>query len=290
MLIYTYPMCSVASATANDSATERLSVPLGNCATNIGFNHDVLCGECYCQPYILTDTFTTQLSLHYGSQELLRIDVYSADGATLLGSTTTFNSTTSFNEYGVQSTTQFLFSDIRDVTTENCYRLQFVYDFEAYMSEPYCLIQCTESSVLICSDYDNIDCNNRVWSYSTDYYTTPGTIVPMSNCIRLKAVVDYKEVAIENTYLEVDTTISSITKHTKSRMIESKELNVWKIPQWQVQNLKAILGGKNLRITIGTDTQYYQVKGGFTKGNDNSSMWFPTIKLEKICQIFNKSC
>ena len=181
-------------------------------------------------------------------------------------------------------------SDMATVAGADCFRLQFVYDFESYMSEPYCLIQCTESSVLICSDYDNIDCNNRVWSYSTDYYTTPGTIVPMSNCIRLKAVVDYKEVAIENTYLEVDTTISSITKHTKSRMIESKELNVWKIPQWQVQNLKAILGGKNLRITIGTDTQYYQVKGGFTKGNDNSSMWFPTIKLEKICQIFNKSC
>jgi hypothetical protein len=283
-------MCSVASATSNNSATERLSVPLGNCATNIGFNHDVLCGECYCQPYLITDTFTTQLSLFYGTQDLIRIQIFSADGLTILANTTTFNSTTSWNEYGVQSTTSFLMSDMATLAGTDCFRLKFVYDFESYMSEPYCLIQCTESSVLICSDYDNLDCNNRVWSYSTDYYTTPGTITPMSNCIRLKAVVDYKEVAIENTYLEVDTTISSITKHTKSRMIENKELNVWKIPQWQVQNLKAILGGKNLSITIGTDTQYYQVKGGFTKGNDNSSMWFPTIKLEKVCQIFNKSC
>jgi len=288
MLIYTYPMC--ATPTSNFSATERVKVPLGNCANNLGFNHTPLCNECYCQPFELTDTFTTQISLFYGTQELIRIDIYSSDGSTLIGTTTTFDSTSSFNEFGSQSTTRYLMSDIRDEIEVDCFRLKFIYEFEEYMSEPYCLVKCDEPTILICSDYDILDCNDRVWGYNTDYYTTPGDVVPMNNCIRLSAVMEFGETDIQNEYVVIDTSISSVTKHTKSKLIDATELRVWAIPEWQVYNLKAILGGKNLRITANGETKYYQVKGGFNKGNTISSMWFPVIKLEQVCQIFNKSC
>jgi hypothetical protein len=292
MLIYQYPICVMLNS--NNSATERVKVPIGFCATNLGFNHTPLCNECYCQPYELTDRFTTQLSLVTGTQELIRIDIYSQDGSTLLGALTDdvldWQSTSSFNEFGSQSTTSYLMSTIRDKVEVDCFRITFVYEFEEYMSEPYCLVKCEEPTILICSDYDILDCNDKVWGYNTDYYTTPGTVTPMNNCMRLNAVLDYHETDIQNEYVTIDTSISSVTKHTKSKLIDSIELRVWGIPEWQVKLLKAVLGGKNLRITVNGETQYYQVKGGFNKGNTISSMWFPVIQLEQVCQIFNKSC
>jgi len=288
-------MCG--SQTSNSSSTERVSLPLGICGINLGFNHNPLCDECYCQPYELTDTFTTQLSLAGGVQELLRIEIYSTDKTTLLGTLAIgdFNSTTCFNEYGVQSTTSYLMSDCRDKANSDCFRLNFVYDSEEYMSEPYCKVQCSQyecepSTLLICSDYDVLDCNNRVWGFSSNYYTTSGDIVPMSNCIRLEAVCEFKNTDVKNDYVVIDTSISSVTKQTKTNIIDAIELRVWEIPEWQAKNLRAILGGKNLRITINGETKYYQAKSGFSKENDISNMWFPVIKLEQSCQIFNKTC
>lgn len=288
MIIYTYPMCS--TTTSNRSATERVSIPLGTCVNNLGFNHTPNCNECYCQPYIDGDLFTIQLNLSK-VEELLRIDIYDLNN-TLVGtlSYASGQSVTIWNEYGVQSTTQIEMSELRGIAGIDCFRLNFVYTSVSYMSEPYCLLTCNESSALICSTYDRVDCNNRVWGYNTEYYKTPGRDVPMNNCIRLKAVLEFTDNAIENTYEEVDTTISSIVRHTKSKLTEIRDFRIWSVPEWQIKNIKSILGGKNLSVDYNNNLDYYQVKGGLTKNNDKSSMWFPNVKLEKVCQIFNKSC
>lgn len=288
MLIYTYPMCS--TTTSNLSSTEILSVPLGSCIKNNGFNHDPNCGECYCQPYIDGDIFTIQLIIPR-IEQLDRIDIYDLNG-NLLGSQgfTGGQSVTIWNEYGVQSTTQIEMSELRNIAGVDCFYLNFIYDTVSYRSEPYCLLKCNESSVLICSTYDRVDCNGKVWGYNNELYKTPGIDVPMNNCIRLKAVLELNDAAIENTYEEVDTTISSIVKHTKSKMTEVRDLRIWSVAEWQVLNIKSILGGKSLSVENQSGKDYYQVKGGLAKNNDKSSMWFPIVKLEKICQIFNKTC
>lgn len=291
MLIYTYPMCADAPAQANNSATERVKVPLGNCFDNLGFDEDCGCLSKYCQLYKDTDTFTTQLYLASGLQTLIRIDIY--DLNSVLVGTIAYgvgsNTKSIWNEYGVQSTTLIDMGAIHTEAGVDCFYLKYVYTSESYESAPYCLVGCEEKSILISSTYNTIDCNNRVWNYNILYDEDGNNIVPFSNEIRLKGVVDFNSVGIENTYEEADTSISVRRIHTKSTRTNQFDLRIWRTAEWQVRNLSSILGGTNLTIKDDTGTSQYECKSGFEKGNMGSD-WFPSIQLQQVCSLFNKNC
>lgn len=289
MLIYTYPMC--VTPTSTNSATERVKVPISNCAKNIGFDEDCGCLSKYCQLYKDEDVFTVQLYLQNGLQTLIRTDIYDLNDtlvATLdygVGS----NTKSIWNEYGVQSTTLLNMHELREKGAVDCFYLDFIFDEEHYVSAPYCLVGCEEKSFLISSTYNTIDCNNRVWNYNILYDEDTNNIVPMSNEIRLKGVLEFNAVGIDNVYEEVDTSISTRRVHTKSSRVNNYDLRVWRVAEWQVKNISAILGGTDLKITDDNGSAFYECKSGFQK-NAQGSDWFPVIQLQQTCSISNKNC
>lgn len=289
MLIYTYPMCGV--AVSNTTSTERVKVPIGNCANNLGFDEPCDCMSSYCQLYKDTDTFTIQLSLQNGLQTLIRIDIYDLDNNLVASKPYGLltNTKSIWNEYGVQSTTLIDMGGLHDIAGVDCFYLDFIYDNEHYVSAPYCLVKCEDKSFLISSTYTSIDCNNKVWNYQTLYDEDANSIVPMSNEIRLKGSLNFIARSGENVYEEADTSITTRRIHTKSTQIYEYELRGWSIPEWQVKLLSAILGGSDLKITDEKGSALYETNGGFSK-NAMGSDWFPLIKLQQVCSIFTKNC
>lgn len=277
---------------SNFSATERVKVPIGSCANNLGYDEPCGCLSKYCQLYKDTDTFVTQLYLTNGLQTLIRIDIYKSTTGSYVGTVpygVGSNTKSIWNEYGVQSTTLIDMGAIRTLAGADCFYLDYIYTSEHYVSAPYCLVGCEEKSFLISSDYTTIDCNNRVWNYNILYDEDGNNIVPMSNQIRLKGVLEFNAVGIDNVYEEVDTSISTRRVHTKSSRVNNYDLRVWRVAEWQVKNISAILGGTNLKITDDNGSAFYECKSGFQK-NAPGSDWFPVIQLQQTCSIFNKNC
>jgi len=289
MIIYNYPLCT-APFTSNLSRTERLKLRFADCPHNLGFDETQGClASCYCQPYIEGDSFTYQI-IHSDSNVLpVSINVYLIDGSdmgVIVLDYTGFN-----NEYGYQTNIVFDMDAISLFAGADCFKVQVNFAVETYMSEPFCKVKCNSSSILLCSDYVRKDCNGVVFSFDSDFFVFPTPEVSMSNCMRLKAVLEKTSVAVENTYEEISTSLISRYRQTKGKIIDQYELRVWDIPEWQVKRLQALLAGTNLTLTDSNGDVYnLQVRGGFDKGNATGSNWFPVIKLEGICQTFNKRC
>lgn len=287
-LIFTYPGC--VGNVSNQSRTERVTLRLAQCVDSGGWNHTPLCLECYCQPYLEDDVFTFQIGLPY-DQLFVSMKIYDLDGNYL--NAIIPDHTTYWDIYGVQSNVKLDMGIVLAAAGTPCFRVELNYSDNSYMSEAFCPVLCDQETVLIYSDYDNIDCNGRVFDFSDAYSSFPLPAIATRNAIRLVATLEYSGVNIENTYNEIDTSISSRIVQTKSKNINVYQLRVWGIPAWQVKHLSAILSGKNLVVQEGnnsSDAQIYQVKGGFDKGVKTGNLWFPIIQLEQQCNIFNKAC
>lgn len=289
MIIHTYPLCLLGTETSNDSRTERLQLIFGDCARVLGFNEEDECGACYCQPFIDGDKFIFQIPLE--SYDVVdSVDLYTLDEV-FIANVPLFDATSLLTEFGAFTNLEFDMSTYSTLAGVDCFKVQVTYGDTTYMSGGFCKVQCEEPTLLFCSDYNKKDCNGTIYNFSVIHNASTLPAVVYSNCMRLKAVIERKGVAEENTYDEVNTSLSSRIVHTKSKTIDQYELRIWGIPEWQVDRIKAVLAGKNLTITA-TNGRIYtlQVKSGFEKGNEKGSLWFPIVKLEKSCEIINKNC
>jgi hypothetical protein len=289
MIIHTYPLCLVGTETSNDSRTERLQLIFGDCARVLGFNEEDECGACYCQPFIDGDKFIFQIPLE--SYDVVKsVDLYTLDEV-FIANVELFDATSLLTEFGAFTNLEFDMSTYSTLAGVDCFKVLVSYTDIRYMSGGFCKVQCNEPTLLFCSDYTKKDCNGTIYNFSVIHNASTLPAVVYSNCMRLKAVIERKGVAEENTYDEVNTSLSTRIVHTKSKTIDQYELRIWGIPEWQVDRIKAVLAGKNLTITAPNGRIYtLQVKSGFEKGNEKGSLWFPIIKLEKSCEIINKNC
>ena len=289
MIIKTYPLCLVGEEVSNNSRTERLELIFGNCGTALGFNETDECGACYCQPYIEGDKFIYQIPLS-SYDVVTRVDLFTLDSA-FIANVPLFDATSLLTEFGAFTNIEFNMDTLNTLAETYCFRVQVRYGDTTYMSEPFCKVKCEEPTLLFCSDYNNKDCNGTIYNYTVIHNASTIPAVVYSNCMRLKAVIERKGVAEENTYDEINTTLSSRIVHTKSKTIDQYELRIWGIPEWQVDRIKAVLAGKNMTITAVNGRIYtLQVKSGFEKDNERGSLWFPVVKLERSCEIINKNC
>jgi len=297
MLIYEYPLCLTASIVSNNSRTDTLDLIFGECTDPLGFNEED-CQGCYCQPYIMSDKFVYQIRNNVFEDEgVTSLDIYSVENV-FIANVPIFESTSYLTEQGAFTNILFNMSELNILAETGCFKVQVTFSDSTYMSEPFCLISldtncdsCEEPTLLFCSEYNYMDCNNTIYSSKVFHNASSFPTFEYSNCMRLKAVLERKTIAEENTYDEINTSLSTRIVHTKSKTIDQYELRIWGIPEWQVDRIKAVLAGKNLNITATNGRVYrLQVKSGFEKGNDKGTLWFPVVKLEKSCEIINKNC
>jgi len=282
MIIYTYPLCSAGSVVSNNSRTERLKLRFGTCSSPLGFDEEIKCGSCYCQPFIDGDKFVYQIQTDT-YKVVSNLKVYSIDNI-FIANVPIFTAVSIYSNYGTYSNIEFDMSVLNALAGTDCFKIQVNYADESYMSEPFCKIVCNES-ILICSDYNKKDCNGTI--YKADVIHNASGFLPVySNCMRLRGTLEYNGVDLENTYEEVTTTVSNRVVHAKSKINDVYELRIWGIAEWQVTRLRAVLSGLNLSINGDT----YILDSGFTKGVSIGSLWYPVIKLRKTCELFNKSC
>jgi hypothetical protein len=293
MLIYQYPLCSTSSLVSNNSRTERLSLLFGTCANSLGFNEEVDCLGCYCQPYIDGDKFIVQLNTNVYQTELTGY-VTDLDN-NVISNVLDIVWTSLLTEYGAFINVELDMDMLNLLAGQDCFKVYIKTrdindNTSIWYSVPFCRLNCDEPSVLICSDYTKRDCNNTIYSYSVIHNASSIPAVVYSNCFRLKGVLEKRSVAIENTYDELETSLSTRVVHTKSKSIDQYELRIWGIPDWQVDRLKAVLGGTTLTIKQNNRTYTLEVKSGLEKNTEIGNLWYPVIKLEKSCQKTLKSC
>jgi hypothetical protein len=289
MLIYQYPLCSTSSLVSNNSRTERLSLLFGTCANSLGFNEEVDCLGCYCQPYIDGDSFIYQIHTDIFQTDEIDVKILDLDG-NVLSVVTDMEYTALLTEFGAFINFVFNMDILALQAGQDCFKVYIKTQQGISVSVPFCRLKCDEPSVLICSDYTKRDCNNTIYSYSVIHNASSIPAVVYSNCFRLKGVLEKRSVAIENTYDELETSLSTRVVHTKSKSIDQYELRIWGIPDWQVDRLKAVLGGTTLTIKQNNRTYTLEVKSGLEKNTEIGNLWYPVIKLEKSCQKTLKSC
>ena len=290
MLIYEYDLCDTGSLVSNNSRTERLPILFGNCSNKLGFNEDVDCFGCYCQPYIDGDKFIIQLptDIYYESPNF---SVTTLENEFIAYINSIVTSTSLLTEYGAFINIELDMDLISAEAGTDCFKVLVKFsDSSLFYTAPYCKMKCDEPSVLICSDYTKKDCNGTIYTYQVIHNASSIPAVVYSNCFRLKGELEKRSIGVENTYDEIATSLSTRVVHTKTKIIDQYDLRIWGVPEWQVERLKAVLGGTNLTIEQNGRKLSLEVKSGFEKGVNVGSLWFPVIKLEKSCQKVLKNC
>ena len=284
MIIYEYDTC--VSQTSNNSRTDRIPILFGSCGNSLGFNEEIDCLDCFCQPYIDGDKFIYQIQTDVFQSTFESVVVVNG---VEVGSVE-LEYTSLLTNFGAFVNIEFDMDVISLVANSDCFKVNIVMeDSTIFESTTFCRLACDEPSFLISSDYKGKDCNGTIYSYSVIHNASGGTI-PYSNSIRFKGDIELRSIAIENTYEEINTTQNDSVVHTKSKLIDQFDLRVWGVPEWQIKILKSILGGLNLKVIKGNREYSVEVKGSFDKGPEKGNLWYPTIKLEKICTKILNNC
>lgn len=153
-------------------------------------------------------------------------------------------------------------------------------------SEPYKIPTCDTPTVLVQSEYKNIDCIPH-------FYGTPDPFLAASN----PPPINYQPIlyraslrVIAEVYLENVST--EITQNENNRVIAQTQKETYvlqalgTLPPYAVSMLKSALYGDSLTI----DNLGYVNPSEINKNNEGARSFFPNISIEKICKNNNKIC
>jgi hypothetical protein len=153
-------------------------------------------------------------------------------------------------------------------------------------TEPYKIPTCQTPSILIESEYKNLDCIPRFYGIPNPFLAASSnppvgyTPVPYRASFRILGEIALNSFSVENLINENDKILSQVERQTYE--IQAYE----EIPPYAAELLKTALYGNNLTI----EGAQYVNAGEIQKNTENSPMFLPTVTVEKVCRNANKSC
>lgn len=144
-------------------------------------------------------------------------------------------------------------------------------------SEPYCLVQCNEPTLLICGEYTDKDCEGNYYGnfILPNGKEAPNNYVP---CFRVRGVIEpdgYEFVKTQN-----------FTKTIKSQQKERFILYLQPVPYYVAKQVSIAFNSQRLTI----DGQEYSGALKLNKNFDEGSQWIIKENIYIECSEINFTC
>lgn len=289
LISYTVPL--VSTAEDNNSHIVKTKILIKDCS-NFGDPNEDCDGwnfnRCpndthYCQPFIQGDKIYGQLKFD--------LRLYSISGFQIINTVTGANIYTSafvsiqtgrdpsnnFYLNYVIDTSNAAFNDVTCFYTKITLSPKQQGDSIFFASEPYCVIQCNENSLLIKGNYPNgYDCFGNYYGSVTGGLLSGASIyIPQ---VRIRGVVEPDNFDFEKTINHFKT----IKSQQKARFILFSQ----PLPYYVVKQVAVCFNSKEVTI----DGSVYTGTIKLTKNNEEGSMWILKENIFQDCDEINFTC
>lgn len=289
LVSYTVPVLS--SSEDNNTKIQKALILIKDCSQYgdpdndcLGFNFNRCPNDSkYCQPFILGDKIYGQLKF---DQKLYAISAFqiinTATGANIYSSSFVTLQT------GIDELNNSYINYVIDTGHASFASVECFYTMIAltprqgegtiyYTSEPYCIVQCNENTLLILGEYPNgYDC------YGGYYGSLSGGVLPGASIyipqVRIRGVV-------ESDNFDFEETINN-KKKIKSKQFERFILYSKDLPYYVVRQVAVCFNSKSVTI----DGVVYSGTIKLTKNNDEGSMWYLKENIFRECDEINFTC
>ncbi len=291
MTLITFNVPIVLTAEDNNTTITKKTIMVKDCSS-FGDPNDECDGwnfntcpndEKYCQPFIHGDKIYGQLK--YDSKlytisgfEIINtatgLDIYNSSFVEIQSVRDALN-----NLYGnyIIDTGNALFASV------TCFYVKYTLSLKQgagvpiyYSSEPYCVVQCNENTLLILGSYPNgYDCFGGYYGSVSEGVGTVSIYVPQ---VRIRGV-------IENDNFDFEKTINN-KKTVKSKQYERFLLLSKLLPYYVVRQIAVCFNSKLVTI----DGIEYSGTIKLTKNNDEGNMWILRETIFKECDEINFTC
>lgn len=291
MTLVTFNVPITISAQDNNTAITKTSIIVKDCGGFTNPNEDCdgwnfnRCpnDENYCQPFIEGDKIYGQLKFDQTKYTVSAIqvintitglDFYSSSFATIQTGRDEINN---FYFNYILDTANALFAGVTCFYTKIVLTPKQGGDSVYYTSEPYCIVQCNESTLLIVGEYPNgYDC------FGGYYGTLSGGLLPGATIyipqVRIRGV-------IENDNFDFEKTINN-NKTIKSKQFERFLLKSKLLPYYVIRQIAVCWNSK--KVTI--DAVEYSGTISLKKNNDEGNMWILNETIFQECGEINFTC